>query len=110
GQPAIAHLEYTDFVGRAKAVLHGTQNAELMAAFAFEIKHCIDHVLEHARTGDDTLLGHMADQDQHKAAAFGEAYQLLRGPAHLAHRAGGSVQGVEIHSLDRIDDHQTGRV
>ena len=81
-----------------------------MAAFAFEIKHRIDHVLEHPRASDDAFLRHMADQDQHKAAPFGEAYQLLRGPAHLAHRTGGAIQGVEIHGLDRIDDHQTGYV
>ena len=81
-----------------------------MPTFSFEIKHRVHHVLQHPRAGDDTFLCHMADQDQHKAAPFGEAYQLLRGPAHLAHRTGGAVQRVEIHGLDRIDDHQTGRV
>ena len=43
------------------------------------------------------------------AAAFGEADQFLRRAAYLADRAGGAVERVEIHRLDRIDDDEIGR-
>ena len=62
GEPAVAHLEHADLVGRAEAVLDGAQDAELVAALALEIEHRVDHVLEHARAGDQPFLGDMADQ------------------------------------------------
>ena len=77
-----------------------------MPAFAFEVEHGVDHVLEHARPGDDTFLGHVADEYQDKAAPLGHPDQLLRGCANLTDRAGRAVQGVEVHRLDRIDDNQ----
>ncbi len=52
----------------------------------------------------------MADEDQHEPALLGDADQFLRRPAHLADGAGRAVERVEIHRLDRIDDHQAGRV
>ena len=42
----VRHLEDADFVGRPEAVLHRTQDAEVVAAFALEIKHGVDHVLD----------------------------------------------------------------
>ena len=62
GEAAVAHLEHADLVGRAEAVLDRAQDAELVAALALEIEHGVDHVLEHARAGDDALLGDMADE------------------------------------------------
>ena len=109
-EAAVAHLEDADLVGGAKAVLDRAQDAELMASFALEIKHRVDHVLEHARPGDRAFLGDVPDQHQDKAATFGERDQFLRRAAYLADRTGGAVQGVEIHRLDRIDDRKLGRV
>ena len=51
-RPRVGHLEDADLVGRAEAVLDRAQDAELVAALALEIEHRIDHVLEHARAGD----------------------------------------------------------
>ena len=48
-QAALGHLEHADLVGRAEPVLDRAQDAELMAALAFEVDHGVDHVLEHAR-------------------------------------------------------------
>ena len=84
-QPGVGHLEDADLVGRAEAVLDRPQDAELMAALAFEIEHGIDHVLEHPRAGDHALLGDMADQQQAEAAALGEPDQLGRRGPHLGH-------------------------
>src|SRR5574338_435367 len=61
GATAIAHLEHADFVGRAKAVFDRAQDAELVAALAFEIEHGIDHVFEHARAGDQPLFCDVSD-------------------------------------------------
>ena len=62
----------------AEAVLDRAQDAELVAALALEIEHGVDHVLEHARAGDQPFLGDVADQHQHEAAPLGEPDQLLR--------------------------------
>ena len=55
GQPRAGHLEDADLVGRAEAVLHRAQDAELVAALALEVEHGVDHVLDHARAGDLAL-------------------------------------------------------
>ena len=57
--PLPGHLEHADLIGRAKAVLDGAQNAELMAAFALEIKHSVDHMFDNTRPGDLAVLGDM---------------------------------------------------
>ena len=80
-----------------------------MAALALERQHRVDHMLQHARAGDRTVLGDMADQHQRRAALLGEADQFLRGGADLADRAGRALDQVGVHRLDRIDDEQRGR-
>ena len=77
-QARAGHLEHADLVGRAEAVLHRAQDAELVRAFALEGEHGIDHVLDHARAGDLAVLGDVADQDDGGAGALGEADQRLR--------------------------------
>src|SRR6266851_4493850 len=68
GEPGIGHLEDADLVRRPEAVLDRAQDAKLVAALALEIEHGVDHVLEHARSGDDALLGDVADEDDGEAA------------------------------------------
>ena len=109
-QAAIRHLEDADLVGRTEAVLHGPQDAELMAALAFEIKHRVDHVLEHTGAGDGAVLGDVADQQDGDAAALGEVDQRLRGAADLRDGAGRAVDRVEPHGLDRIDHRHARRI
>ena len=87
-QAAAGHLEHADLVGRPEPVLHRPQDAEEMGAFALEGEHGVDHVLDDARPRDLAVLGDMADQDDRRAGAFGEANQHLGRAAHLAHRAG----------------------
>ena len=77
-RPDAGHLEHADLVGRAEAVLHRAQDAELVRAFALEREHRVDHVLDHARAGDLAVLGDVADQDDGGAGALGEADQRLR--------------------------------
>ena len=58
------HLEHADLVGGAEAVLDGAQDAEGVAAVAFEVEHGVDHVLDHLRAGDLAVLGDVADEQQ----------------------------------------------
>ena len=62
-QAVVGHREHAQFVDRAEAVLERAQHAEAAAAFALEIQHRIDHMLEHARAGDAAFLGDVADQE-----------------------------------------------
>ena len=110
GEAAIGHLEHADLVGRTEAVLDRAQDAELVAALAFEIEHRVDHVLEYAGAGDGAVLGDVAHQQHGDAAALGQFDQRLRGGAHLCNRAGRAVDGVEPHGLDRIDHRDLGRI
>ena len=80
-----------------------------MAALALEIEHGVDRVLEQAGPCDLAVLGDVADQEQRGAAPLGEADQLVRAGAQLGHRARRRIDALDIHGLDRIDDHQAGR-
>ena len=82
----------------------------MVASFPFEAEDGIDHMLEHARSGDGPVLGDMAHQHYGRAALLGETDQLLGGRAHLAHRAGRAFDQVAMHCLDRIDDQQRSRL
>ena len=108
-QAAIGHLEHADLVGRPEPVLDRAQHAELMAALALEIKHRVDHVLEHTRARDGAVLGDVADENHAEPAALGEADQLLGAGADLGHRAGRRFQRIHEHGLDGIDHHHAGR-
>ena len=80
-----------------------------MRAFAFEAHHHVDHVFEHARSGDTAILGDVADQHQSHAVFLGVADQLERAAAHLTNRSGRTLDRVGMHGLDGIDDEELGR-
>ncbi|CUX29170.1 hypothetical protein AGR7B_Cc50034 [Agrobacterium deltaense RV3] len=105
---AIRHFENTDFIGRPEAILDGAQNAMVMSAVAFEIKHGIDHVLDHARTGNLAFLGDMADEHHGRAGLLGETDHRLHAGTHLRHRAGGGIGRIAPKRLDGIDDDKIG--
>ena len=75
----------------------------------FEAEHGIDHMLEHARPGDRSVLGDMTDQHHRGAAFLGEPDQFLRRGAYLADGARRAFDQVRMHRLDRIDHQQGGR-
>ena len=102
-EPRLGHREHADLVDRAKAVLDRPHQAETRMGVALEIQHRVDHVLEHARTGQRAFLGDMADQHDADAAGLGRARQVGRAFAHLRHRAGRRRELVGIHGLDRVD-------
>ncbi len=101
-QTRVAHLEHADFVRRPEAVLHRAKDAELMAAFTFEIQHRIDHVFQHLGTRDHPFLGDMSNQQQDEAVPLGEPDQHLRRSPHLRHRPRRRVELVDEQSLHRV--------
>ena len=62
-QSLLAHVEERQLAHRAEAVLGGAHVAEAAGRITLEIQHRVDQVLEHARTGDGAVLGHVADDD-----------------------------------------------
>ena len=56
------------------------------------------------------VLGDMAHQDDRGPLLLGEADQLLRRSADLADGAGGALDEIAVHRLDRIDDQQRRRL
>src|SRR5699024_2532413 len=82
-QAAVGHGEHTQFVDGAEAILDGADDAVAAGGLGFEIEHGVDHVLEHARPGDDALLGDVADQNQRRAGGLGVTHQHGGGLAQL---------------------------
>ena len=107
-QALVGHAEHAQFVDRAKAVLYRPQQTQTAIGLALEIQHGVDHMFEYPRTGQRTLLGHMADQEDRRAALLGEAHQQRRALAHLGYAAGGRGQLFGEDGLDRVDHHHLG--
>ena len=105
-QALVAHREHAQLVDRAEAVLERTQHAEARARFTLEVQHRIDHVLEHARAGDATFLGDVADQEHGCSGFLGVAHQARGALAHLADRAGRGGEGLGPQGLHRVGDDQ----
>src|SRR5438477_221813 len=63
GEPGPRHLEDTELVRRAEAVLDRAQDAVLAVAVALELEHAVDEVLEHARAGHGAVFRHVADEE-----------------------------------------------
>ncbi len=79
-----------------------------MTGVALEVEDGVDHVLEHARTGDGTVFGDVPDDAGGDALALGDLHQLTGALAHLADRAGGRLEGGGEDGLDRVDDEEVG--
>ena len=75
-----------------------------MAALAFERQDGVDHMFQHAGSGNRPILGNMANEHQRRAAFLGKADQLLGGCADLADRARRAFNQVAVHGLNGIDD------
>ncbi len=103
------HLEDTDLLGRAEAVLLRAEDADGPVAVALECEHGIDEVLERLGSGQAAVLGDLADEDDGRARGAGEGRQASGRLPDLADRAGRPVEPIERHRLHRVDDEQGGR-
>ena len=86
-ETALRHLEHAHLVRRAEAVLHRAQHAQRVRAVALEVEHRVDEVLEHARAGERTLLGDVADQHARRPARLAVRGEQRRRLAHLSRRS-----------------------
>ena len=88
GDPVGAQVEAADLVDRSEAVLHGADHPEPGVAVALEVQHHVDEVLEHPRTGDGAVLGHVADEHGGDVAGLGDPDQRGRDLLDLGDAAG----------------------
>ncbi len=103
-QPLVGHRKDAELVDCTVAVLEGADQTKTGMRVTLKIKHGIDHMLEHARPGQRTFLGDMADKNDGGTAGLGEPRQLRRTFAHLRHRTRRRGQCIGIQGLDRVDD------
>ena len=102
------HLEDADLARRAEAVLQRAQRPVGPLALALEGQHAVDQVLEHPRSRDRALLGHVPDQDHRHAALLREPHQPARHLAHLPDRARAARHRRVVEHLHRVDDADVG--
>ena len=75
-----------------------------MAAVPFKVKNGIDQVLKDPRSGDGSILGDVADQENRDAAAFSHHHKSAGRLAYLADASGRRFQRRGEDGLDRIDN------
>jgi hypothetical protein len=78
------------------------------AVLALELQDHIHDVLEDLRSGDEAVLGDVADQDHRHTALLGKAQQRGRHFLDLAHGTGSGLDDLGIHRLHGVHDHQVG--
>src|SRR5262249_48550442 len=87
GEAPLAHLEDAHLVGRAEAVLHGTQHTERVRPVALEVEDGIDEVLEHWRARERALLGDVTDEEAGGLARLASCDEERGRLAYLTHAA-----------------------
>jgi hypothetical protein len=107
-EPGTGHLEHSELVRRPEAVLRRTQNPVRVVAVALELEHAVDEMLEHARTGDRAVLGHMADEEGGDVSLLRNAQESRRRLANLRDRAGSGADLRRVEGLHRVDHADLG--
>ena len=107
-EPGAGHLEHSELVRGAEAVLRRAKDAVRVVAVTLELEHAVDEMLEHARPGNRSVLRHVTDEDRGHARLLRNPHEPAGRLAHLRDgpRRRGDVRGVE--SLDGIDDAHVG--
>src|SRR5204862_1035760 len=100
-ETAIRHFENADLVRRPEPVLHRSEDAELVAAVAFEIEDGIDHMLDDLGAGDLAVLGDMADEKDCRSLLLGEADEGFRTRLQLRDGSGCRIDDRRPDGLDR---------
>ena len=60
-ETVLVHLEQADFAGGAEPMLGGAKQTKTVVAITVELEHGVDHVFEHAGTGERSVLGDVPD-------------------------------------------------
>ena len=74
-----------------------------MAAVAFEGKHRVYQVLEHARSGDAAVLGHVTDEEGRRSRPLRPFDEPRGDVAHLGHASRRGVETRDVQRLHGID-------
>ena len=106
--PCFGHAEHADLVDAAESVLGRAKDAVVEHAFALEVEHRVDDVLERLRSGDSAALRDVADDEDRGAGFLREAHQSRGALAHLPDVAGRALEIAGEDRLDRIDDERVG--
>ncbi len=80
-----------------------------MTGVPLKVKDRIHHVLKHARTGDRTILGDMANDESRHPFTFGEVHQTSGAFPHLADTTRRRFKCCGKNRLDGIN-HQESRL
>src|SRR6266513_2143058 len=107
-EPGTGHLEHSELVRRPEAVLHRTENPVRVVAVALELEHAVDEMLEHARTGDGAVLGHMADEEGGDVSLLRNPQESRRRLTNLRDRAGSGADLRRVERLHRVDHADLG--
>ncbi len=108
-EASAGHLEDAELAHGAEPVLHSAHDAMRMMAFAFEVQHRVDHVLEHFGASQTAILRHVADEHGRDVLILGGEQKLRRGLANLTDAARRRLKFVRPDSLHGIDDDERGR-
>ena len=106
GDAVAGHLEASDLVGGAEAVLEGAHESERRLPIALELAHDVDEVLEQARPRDRAVFRDVADEEHGQLPVFRDPDERRRDLAHLARLAGQAVGQRTRHGLHGVDDEQ----
>ncbi len=104
----LGEVEAADFVARAVAILDRAEQPQARVPLAFEMQHDVDKMFEHARPGDRSVFGDVADQHHRDVALFRDGDQRRRDMTHLGDAACRAVDVGDRHGLHRVDDEQPG--
>jgi hypothetical protein len=103
GEAGAAHLEHAELLRRSEPILVTAQDPVRAAAFALELEHDVDQVLERLGPGDRAVLGDVTDEDRRRAGGLGVRHEARRALAHLRQRAGDRIELPGVHGLDRVE-------
>src|SRR4029450_2462125 len=106
--PLAGHLARTKLARRAEPILHRAHDPMRVMPLALEIQDGVDDVLQHLRSGQAAILGHVADDEDGNILALGGEQDLRRGLTHLADAARRRLHLQREDRLDRIDDEDGG--
>jgi hypothetical protein len=89
------HLVNAHFVGTAKAVFQGAQDAVGVVPVALKLQHTIHDVFQQFRSGDVAFFVDVADEENGHVGFFGKSQEFARAFAHLCDAA---RRGVEVRA------------
>ena len=108
GQAVSPHFKNTDLVCRSIAVLDAAQDPVGGISVPLKIEDSVHHMFQDTGTRYIALLCHMADQEKGDPRLFRESQEDTCRLPHLGDTARRCLDPGAVHSLDGVNDCQTG--